>query len=86
MNPLFTEITESEATTVVGGASRRSGRFLNQATAGAKADTSTVSDIGFSYADTFTRTLIGDFSASSESYSESTIIYDPAYIPFIGTN
>ncbi|NMG19772.1 hypothetical protein [Brasilonema bromeliae] len=73
MNPLFTEIAESQATSVVGGA------YKNTAKTKASSGASTESPIGFASSFTITSTFITDSSVSSVSESEANIDYIPEF-------
>lgn len=84
MNPLFNEITESEATSVVGGkagflASRRFKSVNADATAFGNAST-VFEDSGYtqSYADTYA--IQDDFNSKSGSRSAASIYYSTELI------
>ncbi|MBW4631145.1 MAG: hypothetical protein KME30_04345 [Iphinoe sp. HA4291-MV1] len=82
MNTLFTEIADSEATSVVGGGFLSSADFLSvNADATALSEASTVFfDTGYpqTSADTFVK--LDDFSSKSGSRSAASIYYDDAPI------
>lgn len=78
MNTLFTDITDSEATSVVGGkfaSFREGGNFKTTATAKASSSARTRFDDAYQQTFTVTSSDLTDTTASSKSSSGASILY-----------